>query len=225
MTDWWSKALKVIEIVIDHPCSAMFLQNNFEDDENASKIKNPQDFNSIKMKLQEKEYKNIRQVTNDVESIVKNSIQLNGEKSEITTLAKYCYDIYIKELREHDLLQLSEWCMEVFKYRSRITDLMSNLPSKVRQVSASLSVSKSLKNTAPVLSDRDLQNFITAAEKLQTEEDQKEMLRILNENQPELDTGYTELHLEVTRLNHQTISALRKYMTDALAKQGMSYPE
>ena len=223
MTDWQNRAIKAIENVMDHPCAMPFREPDTEEDQ--AKLKNPQDFTSIKKRLQAKEYKDIQHLTRDVEAIWENSIQLHGKNSETAILAEYCNSIYLKQLREHDLLQVKVWCAQVFKYRTKITELMSNLPSKVRQVSSSLNVGKSLKQTTPVLSDRDLQNFISASEKLQTEEDQKEMIRILNENQPELDIGTTELHLEVTRLNHQTISALRKYMSDALAKKGLSYPE
>ena len=223
MSDWQNRAIKAIENVMDHPCAMPFREPDTEEDQ--AKLSNPQDFTSIKRRLQAKEYKNIQTLTRDVEAIWKNSAQLHGENSETAILAKYCDDIYTKQLRENDLLHVNLWCGEVFKYRTKITELMANLPSKVRQVSSSLNVGKSLKQTAPVLSDRDLQNFISASEKLQTEEDQKEMVRILNEHQPELDVGSTELHLEVTRLNYHTISALRKYMSDALAKKGLSYPE
>jgi hypothetical protein len=104
-------------------------------------------------------------------------------------------------------------------------ELMQNLPSKVRQFSSSLTAGRALKQNTPLISEREIHNLIQASEKLQSEEDHCEMIRILNENQPELDQGNEEIYLDLSRLTDQTINALRSYTKDALEKKGLKYPD
>lgn len=226
--EWYKKAIVAVENIMQHPAAILF-NSPYEaeadhETEYYDVIKNPQDFGTIKSKLEKKQYKKIDEVTADVEQIYKNAKLYYGE-TEITVLANHCYKQFLKQLRKNDLLPVGKWCNEVFRLRTRFAELMSNLPSKVRQFSSSINQGRSSKQSTPIISEVELQRFIAASEKLQSEEDQKEMIRILNENQPELDVGSSEIHLEITRLNHQTFSALKKYMNDALERKGLRYPD
>ncbi|EAX98806.1 Bromodomain containing protein [Trichomonas vaginalis G3] len=226
--DWYKKAIIAIDNVMQHPAAILFNSPYEAEPDTESDyyqvIKNPQDFGSIKKRLENKQYKKIDEVVTDVELIYKNTKQFYGE-GEITLLANHCFKQFMKQLRKNDILPFSKWCNEVFRLRTRFAELMSNLPNKVRQFSSSINQGRTTKQTTPIISESELQRFIAAAEKLQSEEDQKEMIRILNENQPELDVGSSEILLEITRLNHQTFNALKKYMTEALERKGLRYPD
>ncbi|EAY13898.1 Bromodomain containing protein [Trichomonas vaginalis G3] len=228
--DWQPKAAGVILKIMEHPAAALFRSpvvsgTDTEENNYYTIITNPQDFGTIKDRLYNNQYKSVTQLIEDVNQIAKNAAIYNGENSHVAFLASYCTQLFNKEMRDSDLLPVRAWCDAVFNLRTKITNLMSNQPPKVRQFSSSLNAGRSLKQNTPVMSEHEIQCFIQASEKLQSDEEQKEMIRILNENQPELDAGNAEIHFEITKLNHQTMSALKHYMAEALNKKGMSYPE
>jgi hypothetical protein len=51
------------------------------------------------------------------------------------------------------------------------------------------------------------------------------MIKIITTGHPELETGNTDLHIDVTTLSPRTISALREYMQEALARQGKRFAD
>jgi hypothetical protein len=102
---------------------------------------------------------------------------------------------------------------------------MSQPPARVKQYGSSLGAAHTIKQSMPPLTEREMQNFVTAAEMLTSEADQTEMLRIIDEMHPEIDPGSTEVYLDVTRINLPTVYALRDFMRTALEKRGLKYPE
>jgi hypothetical protein len=102
---------------------------------------------------------------------------------------------------------------------------MSQPPARVKQYGSSLGAAHTIKQSMPPLSEREMQNFVTAAEMLNTEEDHTEMLRIIDEMHPEVDPGSSEVYLDVTKINLPTVYALRDYMKTTLEKRGLKYPE
>lgn len=228
--DWQVKAAVVISKTMEHPAAALFrspVESGKDTEENNyyTIITNPQDFGTIKSRLNNNQYKSATQLIEDVNQIAKNAAIYNGENSHVAFLAQYCTQIFQKEMRDADLLPIRNWCDAVFALRSKITSLMSNQPPKVRQFSSSLNAGRSLKQNTPVMSEHEIQCFMQGVEKLSSEEEQREMIRILNENQPELDPGNAEIHIELSKLNHQTMSALKHYISDTLKKKGIPYPE
>lgn len=215
---------------MEHPAAALFRNpvesgKDTEDNNYYKIITNPQDFGTIKLRLNNNQYKSAALLIEDVNQIAKNAAIYNGENSHVAFLAQYCTQIFQKEMRDADLLPIRNWCDAVFALRSKITNIMANQPPKVRQFSSSLNAGRSLKQNTPVMSEHEIQCFIQATEKLNSEEDQREMIRIINEIQPELDSGNAEIHIEISKLNNQAMSALKHYMTDALKKKGIPYPE
>lgn len=226
---WQDRAVEAINEIISHPGASLFkspVETGTDTDRDYySEISNPQDFGTIKERLQKKEYQSIKQLTNDVDLIYKNAEKFNGHDSDVAVLAKYCVNLFHKILKKRHVMPLSQWCNEVYRLRCRVNEQMIAPPPKVRQFSSSHSSSRSSRHNTPMISEKELNNFIQASEKLQSEEDHKAMVRILNENQPELDVGQAEINLDLTRLTDQTITALIFYMREALAKKGLSYPE
>jgi hypothetical protein len=92
----------------------------------------------------------------NVELIWKNAPQFNGDKGDVSTLAKFCIDIFQKQLQEKNILSVDQWCREIYRYRTKIMELMQNLPSKVRQLSSSLTAGRSLKQNTPLISEREI---------------------------------------------------------------------
>jgi hypothetical protein len=60
---------------------------------------------------------------------------------------------------------------------------------------------------------------------LDTDEESNEMLRIIDELQPDLQGAGQQFYFDVSKLSSRTLSALRTYVKAALEKKGEKYPE
>jgi len=102
---------------------------------------------------------------------------------------------------------------------------MTQPPGKVKQFTPSLGTARTMKQATPFSNDRELQNFIIAGSMITSDDDHREMIRILSTQSPELDNGNSELFIDVAKLNVPTIQALKEFMRSALERQGKKYPE
>jgi hypothetical protein len=104
--------------------------------------------------------------------------------------------------------------------------MLTRPPGKARPFAPSVATVRSAKQAKAPLQDRELFRFLqVAGEMLNSEQDQREMIKILTTAHPELETGSPDLQVDVTKLPSQTIFALRDYMRDALSRQGKRYAE
>ncbi|KAH0786732.1 Bromodomain containing protein [Histomonas meleagridis] len=174
-------------------------------------------------KLKKNQYKTVREWTDDIEAVWENA-EYYEQQQYTVTIASECRHLFSKFRREIDVLSLPTWRSEVYRLRSRVYDLMGQPPAKVKQYASSLGAAHTMRQNMPVLTDKEIQLFIAASE-MMTLDDQTEMLKIIDEMQPEIDPGTTEISLDVTKINLPTIYALREYMKTALEKRGEKYPE
>jgi len=227
----YPRAISVIDELFKHPASTLF-QTPVEKDKETENdyfqiVKNPQDLGTIRKRLVSKEYKLIKDWLDDIEMVWSNAELYNGSEHYVSHLANYCRTIFRKELKNHHLQTIEAWCKDVYKFRTKVSETMAQPPPKVKQYAGSLNAGRSLKQSSQnsYMSDKELSSLVTAAEKLVSEEHQREMIRILNEFQPDLDLGESELSLDLSRLHPHTLQALREYMKSAYEKNGEKFPE
>ena len=101
---------------------------------------------------------------------------------------------------------------------------MTKPPPKVKQVAESLGSVRTMKTTQ-VMTEKELHNFLIATQMLTSDEHQRELINIVISSQPEMETGKTDLYIDATKLSLQTVTRLKEYMTEALEKQGLKYPD
>ena len=226
-SDWRANCLKAIEVVSEHPAAGLFLSpveaGTDTDGDYYSIVKNPKDFGTIKKDLEDGKYKSADNVISDVELIWKNAALFNGDKSDVTTLAKLCYDMFLKKMRDYDLLPVNLWCIELFRLNSKLNEMMGSLPQRLKSYGPQQST-KEKKKEKLVATDKEMRNFCEAASMLTSDEDITEMTRIIHDNQPEFNVGSEEVKLDVSKFTTQTFNALMQYMMGALGKKGLSYP-
>lgn len=222
-------AVSIMDRIMKHPIANDYIEPILPGDGTESeyfeKIKNPQDLSSIRQRLIDGRYQTLQNWLDDVETVWKNAELYHGPQSHYASISQQCRKIFDKEKRALDVLSMGTWCGEVYRLRSRVYDLMGQPPTRVKQYASSLGSSHTMKQNMPLLTEREVQNFIAASEMLQMEEDHAEMIRIIDEMQPEIDPGKEELWLDVTKLSLPTIYALREYMRNSLEKRGQKYPE
>jgi hypothetical protein len=221
-------AIDVMDQIAAHPAANDFLdpfQPAPEEHDYFAKIQDPQDISTIRTRLIENGYESVQQWLNDVETVWANVIAYKGEKSHQAAMATWCRSLFEKYRRKVDVLSVGTWGSEVYRLRSRVYVVMGQPPAKVKQYASSLGAANTMKQPMPPLTEREVQCFVQACDVLMKEEDHAEMLRIIDELHPEIDTGGADLAIDVTKMNSQTIYALRDYMKTTLEKRGQKYPE
>lgn len=224
---WTQSVLKAIDKVSEHPAAGLFLSpveaGTDTDRDYYSIIKNPRDFGTIRKDVEAGKYASVGDVISDVELIWINAAKFNGDKSDVTTLARQCYEMFLKRIRDYDLLPVNLWCTELIRLKSKLNSMMSSLPAKIKGHGNS-STNKANKTNQEAITDREMRNFCEAYSHLKSDEDQKEIIRIINDYQPELNVGSDEVVLDVSKFESNTFNALVQYMMGALGKKGMQYP-
>jgi hypothetical protein len=134
--------------------------------------------------------------------------------------------IFSKEKARFGPPAVKGWCDEVYRLRTSLTEMLAQPDGKGKLPAPSVATLRTAKRASAVMTDRELHRFIQiGTEVLSGEQDQREMIRILTTEQPELESGKMEIHVDVTKLPEKTILALKNYMKSALERQGKKYPE
>ncbi|KAH0787442.1 Bromodomain containing protein [Histomonas meleagridis] len=218
------KAIAIMDSLLKHP-SAMYFY-----DEPTLKLPGSDkciDLKSIQTRLLENKYSTLQEWADDIENCWSYIEKENTDPTDLAQLSELSfisYDRYIfeKEKKSIGLLSTPKWISEIIRLRSKLTNLMSSPPTKVREIPQ---IQKYLNASSPPISQHELQCFVTATEKLQTKEDNKNISKIISEFQPELFDESPNLIFDVTKLNKQTFQALRTYVKAAIEKKGEKYPQ
>jgi hypothetical protein len=219
------RALDVMDRIMNHPSTIPFHALPPPDPDSPD---SPADLQTIRTRLQQNKYAKLQSWLNDVEECwtgAERRAALNP--SEYTqremVLAVANRRIFEKEKRAIDILSAHNWGTELVRLRGRVTDLMFDPPPKIKTFASPFTNGKNAKPTAPPISERELHQFVAAAEMLDTEEESEEMLRIISELQPDMQSA--ELAFDVSKLSPRTLAALRTYVKAMLEKRGLKYPE
>jgi hypothetical protein len=220
-------AIAVMNQIAAHPAANDFLdpfQPSADEPDYFEKITDPQDISTIKARLASNEYTSVQQWLKDVDTVWSNAITYKGEKSDHAAMAVWCRQLFAKYKRSVDVLTIGTWCRELYRLRSRVYDLMALPPVKVKQYASASNSGHGSRQTMTPLTEAELQSFVAAGEML-SDEEHAEMIRVIEELDPEFDSASPDLVLDVTTLNLRTIYALRDFMKTALEKRGQKYPE
>ncbi|KAH0792165.1 Bromodomain containing protein [Histomonas meleagridis] len=223
------EALNVVDKLLEHPLANIFIdpiQPNEGDTEFEKIVTNPQDLTSIKNRLINNEYTSISKFYDDMESVWVSTEQYYSTDPHLMVIAADCRKTFNKLKRSIDVLSMGTWCTELFRLKNKAIEIMNQPPNKMKQYSSSSSSNSNhtQKQTLSLLSEREIQNFITASE-MMNEEEQNEIVKIISEIDPEVDPSKPEINLNVTKMNLSAIYAVRDFMKNALEKRGQKYPE
>ena len=223
-----NEAIEAIDRIIAHPISFIFRQPFPADkapQEYFDKLKQPSDLNMVKKRLQEGQITTVQQWFDEMETVWSNAEILTTKDKNYSVIISENRKLFNKERKKLNGMNIGQWCGHVYEMRTEITDLMNQPPSKIKQFTDTLGAARSTKPNQQKMNERDLQNFIKATEMLTSDEDQKELIRIVTEQQPDLDTGNNEIFIDVSKLNPTTLSLIKDYIKQSLEKNGKKYPE
>lgn len=223
------EAINAMTEIMSHPISTLFrdpvVPGDVAPPQYFEIISNPQDLSTIKTQLIDKKYTSVQKWLDDVEAVWANAEQYHGKDTPFAIAAAENRRLWGKIKKNIENSAIGKWCGDVYEYRTQITDIMTQPPSKVKQFTSSLGTARSMKQAQPTLSEKEIHNFILASSQLTTDDDYREMINIITEMQPELETGSQELDVDVSKLNINTINRLKEYIKSKLEKFGLKYPE
>ncbi|KAH0784985.1 Bromodomain containing protein [Histomonas meleagridis] len=177
----------------------------------------------VKLRLKADKYSSIQEWERDVMSTF--DPPDNHQFSKI--ISDECKRLFKKEKQmiscKHNI---KEWCSNLCKLRNKELSLLTSAPKVIQDISHTI---PSYRKMVPVkeVNEKDLSNFMKAAELIKSEEDQNELLNLISDLQPELspEAGQTNVWIDVTKLSVSTFNTLVEHVKDILRKQGTVYPE
>ncbi|OHT09741.1 Bromodomain containing protein [Tritrichomonas foetus] len=223
-----NEAINAMNRILAHPISTKFripITPENAPEHYFEKVKNPTDLNTIKTKIQDGRISTIQQWFEEMDHVWGNIELFYGKESPFSIAANEIKRLFNKERKKLVGMTIGTWCGHVYEMRTVITDLMNQPPSKVKQFADTLGAARSMKPNQQVMNERELQSFIKATEMMTSEEDQKELIKIITEQQPDLDCGNSELFIDVSKLNRNTVKIIKDYIKESLEKNGKKYPE
>ena len=217
-------AIGIMNQLIEHPISKNFL--NLSD---SQKYQSERNLSDILSKLKEGKIENTENWLKEVELCLDDAETYFKQQPEETKTSKFsiiaaseCRKIFQKLIKESPFLSTKDWCNEIAKLHERQLDYSRKPPRKIIPNVVELESYKQLKDLVP-LTNAELKNFINATNMIQSEETSLGLVKILNEMQPGMKKNNSkELWIDITKLELNTVRALRDYLKQELGK---NYPE
>lgn len=223
-------AIRIMDELCDHPITSTFLDPVPTGEDAPAKyfeiIKKPIDLGTIKKNLGDGKYATLQEWISDVELVWKNAETYNEPGSAVAVNAGEGRRIFEKLSRRTSKYLMGAWCSEAYRLKRKITEIIQNPPQgKVKNVTQNANNSKQQKHNISLFSENDMVNFVKASEMLKEDVYQREMLKIIDDNQPEVDNMEEHVEIDITKLNLTTLHALQDYMKTTLEHTGRKYPE
>ncbi|EAX96965.1 Bromodomain containing protein [Trichomonas vaginalis G3] len=188
-------------------------------------IKNPIDLGTIKQKLEENKYEGFKDFHTDVELVWKNAETYNEPGTTVSILAAEGRKVFAALCRKENMFLLCTWCNEAYRLKKKLSEVIQSAPNKIKQYINNQSNQKQNKQNNTLFTETEMVNFVKASKMLPSEDCQRDMLKIINEHQPEIDTGLETLDVDITNFSLPTMHALQDYMRSTLEHAGLKYPE
>lgn len=229
MSNLQNQLADVLQRLMDHPITKPFHYpvptgedapaNYFEI------IKNPIDLGTIKERLQQNKYQTFDDFYADVDLVWKNAELYNEPETAVYFISTESRRVFNAICRKENLFVISSWCNEVYRLKKKLSDVIQSAPNKIKQHVNNLQNQKQPKQNNTLFTENEMINFVKASKMLPNEECQSDMIRIIDEHQPEIDTGLQTMNIDITNLSLQTMHALHDYMKSTLEHAGLKYPE
>jgi hypothetical protein len=182
------------------------------------------DFRSICDNLQSSTYQSTREWFDDVESVISSRESFFTDPNYLA-MTRYIRRIFLRSCRRARVFTLQSWTDYVSHVRTKIALNMASGPSAVRQSASGLLPRISVQTDQSVLSEKEIQDFVRAAELLTEDDDHETMLRILNETENMPDLLGSNIVLDITRIRLSTVKKLQEFVRNTLSRRGIPYPE
>jgi len=212
-------AYEIHSSIIQHPITKPL--RNIEYSPN---IEKPIDLSVIRQRLETKYYPNISSFCNDLENVWVCFESISNESIH-QIIANECRRLLNKLRKHNELHDVPRWCGSVYKIRTSLTKVMSTPPEAVVKFVPALGKARPSKQNTSGMSEREMYNFLLAAESIKSDEHHREMIRILNDFQPEIDSSTTEVSININDLKPDAAEALKNYIRTIIEKEGGHYPE
>ncbi|KAI5525645.1 bromodomain family [Trichomonas vaginalis G3] len=185
--------LEIVDIIIKHPISGPFrlpvnkelLPQYYEI------VDDPQDLQTIRQNLENKEIRSIREFKRNMGLIWSNAILFNGKDSEYSNLARELQKTFEKLMLDKLPTSTTTWMERVNLYQNRLNHLIGNPPSNI---SDSVPIEALEPKSLIPLSAAEYKSLFSYATELPNEEDRAKLFKMLKKPKSVIDL--TELSLK-----------------------------
>ena len=221
-------AIHVMQELSHHPVSGDFSEpfQPGDDEQNYFEvIRNPQDLSTITKRLEAGEYKSVQAWLEDVEAVWANAETFHGYNSTMGVLAREGRRLFAKYCIRFYITSPGTWCREIARLKTRICDLLGQPPPRMKAFAPNAGNGHVAKQVVAPLTEEELDCLVQASQMMTTDEEQEGMVQCISEIQPDLDLSEMGVVLDVTKLELETLYALREYLRATLEKRNEKYPE
>jgi hypothetical protein len=216
----WELADRIMKRLLSRPISRPFLipcrpGEDFPD-EYFAVIRKPMDFQVIKGKLKNRQYRFLKDWIGAVKLVFENTLTYYEEGNPIRDLAEELDAIFENECEIFSKCTVKGWSEIVWRLKDKIRKLNANPPFEAGKIQLSEPLSPH------ICTDKEISRFLSAMELMHDTKDHKAMAKILREEEPETSIGNETVEIDILSLRASTIRRLESYVKRRL---GPKYPK
>jgi hypothetical protein len=226
-----ARCLRVLDSLQSYRISSMFAQPIDPERDNVPTylqiIRHPMDLGTVRKKLSAGQYQTIRQWKEDVDLIWANSYQFNGRASLVCTLAKQLQQLFrdLTETLTDD--PVSDWVtkLDALKHEADRIGKLGPKPATGPKTGPKTMLTRQQADSpkAPPrevpqaqtppppkrLTEAEVNQLADEVNDIDDPEQIAMIIDLIRKNEPQLSTNGEELEIEVSKLRHSTLLALR----------------
>ena len=214
--------LQITNEMIIHPCCSLFLDAVDPIKDGVPHyykiIKNPQDLTSIKKRLINNEYKNIKDWKKDMDLIWYNCIKFNGRDTIIGELAQSTSKIFEKKCKKLLPKEINEWLIYLSELNKKLNDILINSP-----LTLNYKFKDNLFKRKYLIED--IKNLSTAISSLNTKSDILQMVQLLKLFGINVDGKRENPQISLLNLPDTAISIIMTYVKERFKALHIEYPK
>ena len=171
---------------------------------------NLKSFEVVHTNLQQKFYTNISEWINDLNEALTLFSFNEPPNSPKTLIAEQVRKMISKLMIPLNNISTDFWCKSVIHYQFHLSKLLNYYPKH----------SNSGENETPHEStiSEEIKELVKAVSSITSDDDHHEMIQIVTNLQPELETCNLELLIDVTMLKPETLLALKEFVAKVIAR-------
>jgi hypothetical protein len=181
-------------------------------------------FSAIERRLKDDRFGSLLDWIDSIESTIRN-LEAAATSPNYVILARHARRVFAKQCQRHQLFTMETWCDHAAKVREKVVTVMESAPPNVKARASPILTKLVRQRHHDLITDRELQNFVRATEKLKDDDDHQELIRIVREGEEHLELSQLNISVDLSQLKLSTVRKLEAYVKKALAAKGLEYPE
>lgn len=176
------------------------------------------DLNVVKARLLGRTYFKVQQFIDDMEEIWRENERVYANDKYKVIAANENRRIWGKIKKDLEISSMDKWCHSVFDGRTSLVKNIFTANEEIKKLCPTLTTCRTATKGDPteIINEKEAIELISLISKLKSEDDQRNMVKLIIDRQPELENGGQELIVNVFKLKQETRKILLEYIKKAL---------